>query len=131
MSKSPGHAKWPDHQVREVPLDAEVRASVGSEVVAASDDVVEVDEDECPPRFYFPRADVPADRLEPSETTSECPFKGTASYFHLKVGDHRFEDAVWSYEEPYDEHAALRGRLAFWDDKFAELEVAVQGSKVR
>jgi len=36
-------------------------------------------------------------------------------------------DAVWSYEAPYDEHADLAGRLAFWTEKFENLQVKPVG----
>lgn len=123
MGKSPGHRKWPDHKVQESPLGQRFQVVVDGEVVADSGDVVRVDEDGHPPRYYFPRADVRIDRLEPSSTTSECPFKGHASYFNLMAGSKRWENAVWSYEDPYDEHVGLKERLAFYDDRIQEIDI--------
>jgi uncharacterized protein (DUF427 family) len=123
MSKSPGHRKWPDHQVREEPLRQPMEVEVEGVVVASSADVIKVVEDKSPVRYYFPRTDVRTDKLERSQTTSECPFKGTASYYSLNVGERQLDDAIWSYEDPYDEHQALKGRMAFYDERFPEIHV--------
>ena len=123
MSKSPGHQKWPEHQVREAQLQSSTEVEVEGVVIAHSDGVIEVDEDKSPIRYYFPRSDVRMDKLQRSESTTECPFKGTAHYFDLKLGERTLKDAVWTYEEPYDEHLALKDRLAFYDDKFPEIRI--------
>jgi uncharacterized protein (DUF427 family) len=123
MAKSPGHQKWPDHKVKEQHLKNRVRVEVDGEVIADSDDVVEVAEDENPARYYFPRADVKMDKLERSDTKSECPFKGTASYFSVTTDDRKIDDAVWTYEEPFEEHADLKDRIAFWVEKSAAISI--------
>lgn len=121
--KSPGHQAHPDHKVLEKHLGDRVTVEIGGDLVADSRDVVEVDEDGYPPRYYFPRADVRMDKLLRSEATSRCPFKGTAHYYALNAGGRMVDDAVWTYEEPYQEHARLKDRVAFWNDKFPEIAV--------
>lgn len=49
--------------------------------IATSDETVVVDGN-----HYFPPKDVDHSRLERSEQTSVCPVKGSAHYFHIRVG---------------------------------------------
>lgn len=125
MSQSPGHQKWPDHKVQEAPMEQIVTVEIGGQVVGQSHDVIKVAEDGYPDRYYFPRSDIRMAFLERSSTTTQCPFKGTAHYFHASLDGRRFEDAVWSYEDPYDEHRALKDRLAFSDDRIPEIRISV------
>ena len=46
--------------------------------------------------------------------STHCPFNGDASYFSLKGGA---ENAVWSYEQPFDEMQVIKELLAFYPDK--------------
>jgi uncharacterized protein (DUF427 family) len=118
----------PDHKIIEQRIDQRVTVEVGGELVADSHDVIRVDEDKHPARYYFPRSDVKMDRLARTQTTTQCPFKGTAHYFSLKLGGRTFDDAAWTYEDPYDEHRDLKDRLAFYDDRIAEIRIHVGGS---
>jgi uncharacterized protein (DUF427 family) len=123
MSKSPGHQQHPEHRVDERQLDQRMTVSINGEVIADSTNVIRVDEDRSPARFYFPRSDVKMDKLQASNTTTMCPYKGTARYFSINAGGKQLKDSVWSYETPYDEHADLAGRVAFYDDKMPEIQV--------
>jgi uncharacterized protein (DUF427 family) len=129
MNKSPGHQKHPDHKVRERHVDQRVTVEIKGQKIADSTDVIRVDEDGSPPRYYFPRSDVQMKLLERTATTTQCPFKGTAHYFRLHTsgaGGVHLEDAVWTYEEPYEDHKDLKDRLAFYDDKYGDIDVKPQ-----
>ena len=123
MARSPGHRKWPDHKVEEQRLKERMRVEAAGRTVAESTDVIRVREDEHPDRYYFPRSDVDMSLMDRSGKTSECPFKGHADYYSLDIADMRLENAAWTYEDPYEEHAALRNRLAFHDDTVREIDI--------
>ena len=125
MTHAPGYQKSPEHRIRQAPEDRRVYAMVNGEIVADSSDVIRVEEDGSPVRYYFPRADVNLKTLERSDSTSHCPFKGRANYYALNAGGKKLPDAVWTYEEPYEEHAGLKDRLAFYDDRHPTITVRV------
>ena len=90
-----------------------VRAVLADETVVDSKRALVMHETRLPPVFYFPRDDVHMEFLVPSDHRTNCPFKGDASYWSLDIGDRRIENAVWSYEDPYDEASTVKGYLAF------------------
>ncbi len=63
---------------------------------------------------YFPLDSVNPDILRPSETTSRCPWKGTANYYSIEVDGQTNKDAAWYYAEPSAAAAEIKGRVAFW-----------------
>jgi uncharacterized protein (DUF427 family) len=71
-----------------------------------------------PDVFYFPREDVNMSRLEHSAHTSHCPYKGDASYFHLRTEESGIvENAAWSYEAPFEQAVRVKGYLAFYPSR--------------
>jgi uncharacterized protein (DUF427 family) len=63
---------------------------------------------------YFPPDDVDRSALVPSDTHTECPWKGTASYYDVVVGGDRNPDAAWYYPAPFDAAKQIADRIAFW-----------------
>ena len=119
---APGFKKYPGHSVRTNASGAHVKVMLGGEVIADTREAVELHESMgqgkktlAPVVYYIPRKDVRMDRLVRSSHRTHCPFKGDASYFSVAGGP---ENAVWSYEAPYDEMLAIKERLAFYPDKF-------------
>ena len=78
-------------------------------LIARSDDTVVVEGN-----HYFPVDAVDATLLQPSSTTSFCPWKGTAHYHSLRVNGADNVDAVWYYPDPKPEAEHVRDRVAFW-----------------
>ena len=63
---------------------------------------------------YFPAEAVKKEFLKPSNHTTVCPWKGTASYYHIEVNGLRNDDAAWYYADPKPAAEEIRGRIAFW-----------------
>ena len=86
-----------------------MKATWNGEVIAQSDDIVTVENN-----AYFPVGAVKAGVLLPSDHSSTCPWKGTASYYTVSVGGKENRDAAWFYAEPKPAAAEIKGRVAFW-----------------
>lgn len=111
---APGFAKHPSHTVTIAAAQNAVSVIVGGELVHRTDAALELVEAKYPLAYYLPLASFPAELLTSSDHTTYCPFKGTANYFHLKHGDRVFENAVWTYADPYDEALAIKDHIAIY-----------------
>jgi uncharacterized protein (DUF427 family) len=90
----------------------------GGAVIADSVKALSLAEASYPAVAYIPRADADMSRLTRSAHTSWCPFKGEASYFHVARADGSLiENAVWTYEAPHADVAAIKDHLAFYPSK--------------
>jgi len=97
------------------PLDRHVRVILGGETIAESDRALRVLETASPPTIYIPREDVREDVLiEVPDVSTECEWKGTATYFHAEAGGKRANRAAWHYAEPKEGFEQLRDHLAFY-----------------
>ena len=63
---------------------------------------------------YFPPDSVDEQYLRPSDVTSVCPWKGTASYVDVVVDNDINPAAGWFYPEPHEKALAIKGYFAFW-----------------
>ncbi len=116
-SVSPGFEKHPGYMVHIEKSPRRVRVEWGGEIIADSIAALLVRESDHVPVFYFPRSDVRMDLLTPTERSTYCPFKDTASYWSIDAGDKIAEDAVWSYQTPFEQVEQLKDYFAFYWNK--------------
>lgn len=86
-----------------------MRAMWNNTVLAESDDTVVVEGN-----HYFPADSLRREHFRDSDHHSVCPWKGTASYYDLVVGDAINPQAAWYYPQPNDAAARIKDRVAFW-----------------
>jgi uncharacterized protein (DUF427 family) len=86
-----------------------VKATWNGVTLGESTDTVVVENN-----HYFPLSAIDPALLKPSDTTSVCPWKGTAHYYTVVAGGSENRDAAWYYPEPKTAAAQIKGRVAFW-----------------
>jgi uncharacterized protein (DUF427 family) len=89
--------------------DVMIKAIWNGAVIAESADTVIIEGN-----HYFPPSSVKPEFLKPSQTTTECGWKGTARYHSLMVDGNQNTDAAWYYANPKNAANAIRGHIAFW-----------------
>ena len=57
------------------------------------------------------------ERLEPSANRSRCAYKGSAAYWHVRVGDRVEPDLVWAYPVPEREVEPIRDHFCFFNER--------------
>jgi uncharacterized protein (DUF427 family) len=117
-----GHLKDPYHRVDVHETSRPARVRLGGEVVAATTRAKLLFETGLPMRVYVPRADVAAGALAAAERRTVCPYKGEATYWHVRANGSRAEHGAWSYEAPIAESSAIAGHVCF-DGEGVEVEL--------
>jgi uncharacterized protein (DUF427 family) len=121
------HPKDPYKRIECLPSSREVRIEVDGTVVARSTNNIFLHETSLRTRYYLsPTSILDWSMLAPSDSSTFCPYKGQASYYHLRVGDTEISDAVWYYTYPTSESAAVQNRLCFYNEK---VTVYIDGEK--
>jgi uncharacterized protein (DUF427 family) len=113
----------PDHPITVEPTKARVVVKVGGRVVADSRNALTLQEASYPAVQYIPRADVDFSVLERTDHETYCPYKGESSYYSLNAGDVQGENAVWTYEKPYDAVAPIKDHVAFYPNVVDSIEL--------
>ena len=117
------HPRDPYHRVDVQRSSRHVRIEMLGETIAETSRPSLLFETGLPTRYYIPRHDVRMDLLVPSDTMSQCPYKGRATYYGVRVGNRLARDLVWTYQYPIPECPKIEGLLCFYDERVDAVHV--------
>ncbi|MEO0471760.1 MAG: DUF427 domain-containing protein [Bacteroidota bacterium] len=86
-----------------------MKAIWNGQVIAESEETVVLEGN-----HYFPVDSVKTEFVRESEHQTLCPWKGTASYYHLDVEGTVNMNAAWYYPTTSDAAKKIEGYVAFW-----------------
>jgi uncharacterized protein (DUF427 family) len=118
------HPRDPYHRVDVLHSSRQVRVEAEGQVLAETGRPRLLFETGLPTRYYIPKLDVRMELLEPTDTSTSCPYKGNAVYWSARVGDRVLKDIVWGYPAPVPECAKIQNLLCFYNEK---LDIHVDG----
>jgi uncharacterized protein (DUF427 family) len=117
------HPRDPYKRIDVVPSSRTVQVELAGQILADSANAMFLFETNLPTRYYLPREDVRMHLLSTSQTTSQCPYKGIASHWNVTLGEHVYEDIVWSYPEPIAECPKIRDLLCFYNENVDAIKI--------
>ena len=110
-----GHPRNPFHRIDTRKTSRQIQFKIDDEVIAETTKSIALFETGIRVRYYIPMEDINMELLEKSSTTSICPYKGTASYWSVKLDDHIYKDVAWSYLNPLQDANSIERYICFWN----------------
>ena len=86
-------------------------------ILAESDEYVMVEGN-----VYFPPESVKKQYLHDSGNDYECPWKGHADYYNIRIADNVNNNAAWSYPDPKPAASQIKEHVAFDSGKGVKVE---------
>ncbi len=115
-----------EYRLEVKPVTGTVTARHGGDIIASSNAAKIMLETRLPPVVYFPLEDVKATLLATSDYRTFCPFKGTATYWDVKIGDRVIENGAWSYRNALPESRDIEGYVSFMPAALSALDMPGQ-----
>jgi uncharacterized protein (DUF427 family) len=88
--------------------EKDMKAIYKSRILAESNETIIIEGN-----HYFPSESVNRAYLKESKTSTICPWKGQASYYHIVIDGDIHEDAAWYYSEPKEAAKGIKNYVAF------------------
>ena len=122
------HPRDPFVRVDAIKSSRHVRVERDGRQLAESGEPILVFETGLPTRYYLNRYEINFDHLVPTDTVTECPYKGTTSaYWSIQVGDEVHPDLAWSYDFPTRQLLPIAGLIAFYNER---VDIIVDGQRL-
>jgi uncharacterized protein (DUF427 family) len=111
-----GHPRDPHKRVEAIASSRHVVVELDGVLLADSRRPVLLFETGLPTRYYVPPEDVADGVVEPTSSSSLCPYKGVADRYWSVPGRPDAVDVAWSYSEPYPAVGKVAGLVAFYNE---------------
>ena len=111
------HPRDPHKRVDILASSRRIRIEMDGITVAGSDQPRLLFETGLPVRYYLPLSDVRMDLLRSSDTSTHCPYKGTAGYWSVQTDTRLHPDVVWIYRAPLPESQKIAGLACFYNER--------------
>jgi uncharacterized protein (DUF427 family) len=111
-----GHPRNPYHRIDCLRSSRRLSVEHDGVVIVDTTRTTVLYETGIPPRLYVSPTELRV-ALVPSNTTTYCPYKGTASYWDFVFDGGRVADIAWSYEDPLAESIEIAGYLSFYETR--------------
>jgi uncharacterized protein (DUF427 family) len=111
------HPRDPHTRIDILASSRHVRVEIDGVTVAESSQPRLLFETGLPTRYYLPLSAVRMDLLRPSDTSTHCPYKGTAAYWSLDTGTRVHKDVIWIYRTPLPESQKVAGLACFYNER--------------
>lgn len=108
------HPRDPFKRVDVLASSRHVRVELEGMLLAESRHPRMLFETHVPTRYYVQPSEVAWDALVATNSSSKCPYKGTANYWAPASGG---RDVAWSYANPLPEAAAIAGLVCFYNER--------------
>lgn len=105
------------------PSDKHITVTFGGLKIADTKRAYRVLETSHPPTYYLPPDDMLMEYLFPSEQGSWCEWKGLASYYTIRVGEHEAVNAAWCYRSPTETFRPMADYIAVYPALMDECRV--------
>src|SRR5271155_3999910 len=103
----------PAHPITISPAEGKVRVTVAGRTVPESAQALRLEEKGYPPVYYLPRSDADMSLLARTMHYTYCPYKGDCTHYSIPIGGAKSEHAVWTYENPHEAVANIKGYWRF------------------